>query len=78
MLVLHGQIDGPSGAVYVNVIVQLVPGQPAKLPHTVWLPKSLLLMMTSTPDPPAVQVSVPVSSVAPMIFEVTVCPGWMS
>jgi uncharacterized protein (DUF2225 family) len=35
-------------------------------------------MKTSTPAPPAVQVSLPSSSVAPMIFDVTVCPGWMS
>jgi len=42
------------------------------------LPKSLLLMMTSTPAPPAVHVSVPSRSLAPMIFDVTVWPGWMS
>jgi hypothetical protein len=35
-------------------------------------------MMTSTPAPPAVQVSVPRRSVAPMIFDVTVWPGWTS
>ena len=56
----------------MNVIVQPAPGHDVMVPHTVWLPKSVLLMITSTPAPPAVQVSVPNSSVAPMIFEVTV------
>ncbi len=78
MLVLHGHTSGPFGAVYVKVIVQFAPGQLDMAPQTVWLPKSVLLMMTSTPAPPAVQVSVPSSSVAPTIFEVTVWPGWMS
>jgi hypothetical protein len=68
MLVLHGHTSGPFGAVYVKVIVQLAPGQLDMVPQTVWLPKSVLLMKTSTPAPPAVQVSVPSSSVAPTIF----------
>ena len=60
------------------VMVQPAPGQPDRLPQTVWLPKDVLLIMISTPDPPPVHVSVPRRSLAPMIFEVTVVPGCRS
>jgi len=62
----------------VKVIVHDAPGQPESVPQSTWFPKSVLLTMTSTPAPPAVHVSVPSRSLAPMIFEVTVSPGWMS
>jgi hypothetical protein len=58
------------------VIVQSAPGQFERLPQTVSLPKSELLMITSTPAGPLLQVSVPSRSVAPMIFETIETPGW--
>jgi len=75
MPVWHAHTDGPFGAVYMKVMVHPAPGHEDKLPHTVWLPNWLLLMMTSTPAGPLEQVSVPSRSVAPMIFEVIVTPG---
>jgi hypothetical protein len=59
-------------------MVHEVPGHPESDPQSTSFPKSVLFTMTSTPAGPLVQVSVPVRSVAPMIFEVTVSPGWMS
>ena len=64
-------------------MVQFVPGQPERLPQMKVLPRGVLLTTMSTPAQPppgqpmspALQVSVPVRSVAPMIFEVTVWPG---
>ena len=63
-----------AGAVYVNVMVHPVPGHPERLPQSVVLPSGVLLMITSTPAPPPVQVSVPRRSVAPMILDVIVMP----
>ena len=75
MPVLHAHTDGPSGAVYMNVMVQSAPGQSVRVPQTVSLPKSVLLTITSTPAGPLLQVSVPRTSLAPMILEVIVAPG---
>jgi hypothetical protein len=61
------------------VIVQFGEFSPAQLervPQTVWVPAKEPLMNTSTPAPPAVQVSLPVRSVAPTIVEVIVAPAW--
>jgi len=57
------------------VIVQAVPGQPERLPQTVSSGAKEVLMITSTPGAPPVQVSVPRRSVAPMILETTETPG---
>src|SRR5262249_31490472 len=65
--VWHAQTSGPLGPVKSNVMVQAAPGQLERLPQTVVLPKTELLMMTSTPAGPLEQVSFPVRSVAPMI-----------
>ena len=78
MLVLQAHSDGPLGAMYVKVTVQVAPGQPDNVPHTVELPKSVLLTTTSTPAAPPEHVSVPRRSLAPTIFDVTVWPGWTS
>jgi hypothetical protein len=64
-----------AGAVYVNVTVQAAPGQPDNVPHTIVLPRSVLLTMMSTPAPPLEHVSVPRRSLAPRIFDVIVWPG---
>jgi hypothetical protein len=74
MLVLQAH----GGAVYENVMVHAVPGQPASAPHTIVLPRSVLLTMTSTPAPPTEHVSVPRRSLAPTIVDVIVWPGWTS
>jgi hypothetical protein len=58
----------------VKVIVHPVPGQPDSVPQRVTLPNSVLLTITSTPAAPVLQRSLPVRSVAPTIFEVTVVP----
>jgi len=63
-----------AGAVYVKVMVHPVPGHPERVPQTMVLPSGVLLMITSTPAPPPVQVSVPRRSVAPMILEMIVVP----
>jgi len=59
------------------VIVQFAPGQLERAPQTVWLPPGAkeLLMNTSTPGEPPVQVSDPVRSVAPTIVEMIVAPA---
>jgi len=67
-----------AGAVYVKVMVQPGPGHPERLPQSVVLPRGVLLMKTSTPAPPPLQVSVPVRSVAPMILDVIVVPIWIA
>ena len=60
----------------MNVIVQFTPGQLERVPQTVWLPKELLMITSTVPGEPPVQLSVPVRSVAPTIVEVTVAPAW--
>jgi len=57
------------------VIVQSAPGQAERVPQTVWSPKELL-MNTSTPGAPPVQVSAPVRSMAPTIVEMIEVPAW--
>lgn len=74
MLQAHGSL----GAVYSNVTAQAAPGQSDSVPHTVVLPKLVLLTTTSTPAGPLEHVSEPRRSLAPTIFDVTVCPGWTS
>ena len=71
-------LQAHAGDVYVNVTVHAVPGQPDNVPHTIVLPTSVLLAMTSTPAPPPEHVSVPSRSLAPTIFDVIVWPGWTS
>jgi hypothetical protein len=56
------------------VIVQFAPGQPERVPQMVWLPKELLMITSTVPGEPPVQLSVPVRSVAPTILEMTEAP----